>query len=209
MKHVAEDTHCSVRLSAARAPASGRTHGSRAGIVASALAPCACARICNQRRFGTLQEVINSQDYCADAMISKVLHNSLCGKGWLNQSTWKRERDVRFAASCRGPSASLPALAVSLLCEEEGVWTSKSSHATLETETISKRIWWRLRRTPFHDSHKYTQVLLGSKGIPKTVFHGEALRELWMTAWLQILQSQNVLSTAESVLNASQKGLLI
>ena len=97
-----------------------------------------CMRVCNQSRFGTLQEVINSQDYCADTMISKVLHNSLCGKGWLNQSTWKGERDVRFAASCRGPSASLSAPAVSLLCKEEGVWTSKNSHATLETETISK-----------------------------------------------------------------------
>lgn len=40
-----------------------------------------CMRVCNQSRIGTLQEVINSQDYCADTMISKVLHNSLCGKG--------------------------------------------------------------------------------------------------------------------------------
>lgn len=87
---------------------------------------CVRARVYNQSRFGTLQEVINSQDYCADTKISKVLHNSLCGKGWLNQSTWKGERDVRFAASCRGPSASLSAPAVSLLCEEEGFWTSKS-----------------------------------------------------------------------------------
>lgn len=95
-------------------------------------------RMGNQSCFGTLQEVINSQDYCADTVISKVLHNSLCGEGWLNQSTWKGERDVRFVASCRGPSASLSALAVILLCEKERVWTSKSSHATLETETISK-----------------------------------------------------------------------
>lgn len=99
---------------------------------------CLCAMACNQSRFGTLQEVINSQDYCADTMISKVLHNSLCGEGWLNRSTWKGERDVRFPASCRGPSASLSAPSVSPLCEEEGVWTSKSSLATLETETISK-----------------------------------------------------------------------
>lgn len=50
---------------------------------------CVRMRVCNQSRFGTLQEVINSHDYCADTIISKVLHNSLCGKGWLNQSTWK------------------------------------------------------------------------------------------------------------------------
>ena len=115
-----------------------------------------CTRVCNQSRFGTLQEVINSQDYCADTMISKVLHNSLCGEGWLNQSTWKGERDVRFAASCRGPSASLSAPAVSLLCEEEGVWTSKTSHATLETETISKGSGerWHRGEPPFHDPQK-------------------------------------------------------
>lgn len=99
---------------------------------------CVRMRVCNQSRSGTLQEVINSHDYCADTIISKVLHNSLCGKGWLNQSTWKGERDVRFAASCRGPSASLSAPAVSLLCEEERVWTSKHRNATLATETISK-----------------------------------------------------------------------
>lgn len=34
----------------------------------------------NQSSFGTLQEVISSQDYCADVLISKVLHNSLCGE---------------------------------------------------------------------------------------------------------------------------------
>lgn len=48
------------------------------------------------------------------------------------------KRDVRFAASCHGPSASPSPRAVSLLCEKEGVWTSKRSQATLETETISK-----------------------------------------------------------------------
>lgn len=48
---------------------------------------CACwymsmwTRMGNQSCFGTLQEVINSQDYCADTVISKVLHNSLCGEG--------------------------------------------------------------------------------------------------------------------------------
>lgn len=136
-----------------------------------------CMRVCNQSRFGTLQEVINSQDYCADTMISKVLHNSLCGKGWLNQSTWKGERDVRFAASCRGPSASLPAPAVSLLCEEEGVWTSKSSHATLETETISKGSGER-----WHGGERRSTILkkiyrgiAGKKGqhcIPKTLQRG-------------------------------------
>lgn len=40
-----------------------------------------CTGVCNQSRFGTLQEVINSHDYCADATISKVLGNSLCGEG--------------------------------------------------------------------------------------------------------------------------------
>ncbi len=125
-----------------------------------------CTRVCNQSRFGTLQEVINSQDYCADTMISKVLHNSLCGKGWLNQSTWKGERDVRFAASCRGPSASLSAPAVSLLCEEEGVWTSKSSHATLETETISKGSGerWHRGESPFHDPQKVYPCNAGKQG---------------------------------------------
>lgn len=82
---------------------------------------CVCMRVCNQDRIGTLQEVINSQDYCADTMISKVLHNSLCGKGWLNQSTWKRERDVRFRASCRGPSASLCSCRQSPLWEGRGL----------------------------------------------------------------------------------------
>ena len=126
-----------------------------------------CTRVCNQSRFGTLQEVINSQDYCADTMISKVLHNSLCGEGWLNQSTWKGERDVRFAASCRGPSASLSAPAVSLLCEEEGVWTSKTSHATLETETISKGSGerWHRGEPPFHDPQKKNKNKIKYPGI--------------------------------------------
>lgn len=111
----------------------------RTGALTHDVGTCVCAwRLCNQSPFGTLQEVINSHDYCAATVISKVLHNSLCGEGWLNQSTWKGEKDVRFAASCRGPSASLSAPAVSLLCEEERVWTSKRSNATLETETISK-----------------------------------------------------------------------
>lgn len=126
---------------------------------------CVYTKVCNQSRFGTLQEVINSQDYCADTMISKVLHNSLCGKGWLNQSTWKGERDVRFAASCRDPSASLPAPAVRLLCEEEGVWTSKSRHATLETETISKGSGERWQRGGPHSIiKKHIGALLGRKG---------------------------------------------
>lgn len=130
----------------------------------------ACTRVCNQSRFGTLQEVINSRDYCADTVISKVLHNSLCGKGWLNQSTWKGERDVRFTASCRSPSVSLSAPAVSLLCEEERVWTSKHSNTTLETETISKGSGegWHREESCSMILKKYVWALMRSK--VRTVF---------------------------------------
>lgn len=143
------------------------------GLVCACWYMCVCASACNQSRFGTLQEVINSQDYCADAMISKVLHNSLCGKGWLNRSTWKGERDVRFAASCRGPSASLSAPTVSPLCEEEGVWTSKRSSATLETETISKGSGERWHRGEPHTMilKKYIRGSPGSR--LTTLSHGE------------------------------------
>lgn len=100
----------------------------------TALAPgCACASVssstlvsmCNQSGFGTLQEVISSQDYCVSVLISKVLHNSLCSEGLLNWSTWKRKRDVRFVSSCRSPSASSSASTASLLCKGGGFWTSK------------------------------------------------------------------------------------
>lgn len=159
-----------------------------------------CMRVCNQSRFGTLQEVINSHDYCADTMISKVLHNSLCGKGWLNQSTWKGERDVRFAASCRGPSASLSAPAVSLLCEEERVWTSKRSNATLETETISKGSGERWHRGESRSMilKKYIWALVRSK--VSTVFQRLYSRErhrVWVTHFFQL---PRVSSTVESVL---------
>lgn len=123
------------------------------------------ARVCNQSRFGTLQEVINSQDYCADTKISKVLHNSLCGKGWLNQSTWKGERDVRFAASCRGPSASLSAPAVSLLCEKEGVWTSKSMLPWRQKQLVRDLVKGGIEENPpFHDTQKIYPGIAGKKG---------------------------------------------
>lgn len=123
---------------------------------------CACwymsmwTRMGNQSCFGTLQEVINSQDYCADTMISKVLHNSLCGEGWLNQSTWKGERDIRFTASCRGPSASLSATTVTLLCEEEGF---EHQSATMlpwrQKQLVSDLVEGGVGENPSHDHYKY------------------------------------------------------
>lgn len=118
MKHVSGHTHTPLSVFEChvcdRECASAHMFMHYVVFVCSCQNMCVCTGVCNQSRFGTLQEVINSQDYCADTMISKVLHNSLCGKGWLNQSTWKGERDVRFAASCRGPSASLSLLLPSL-----------------------------------------------------------------------------------------------
>lgn len=80
-----------------------------------------CTRMGNQSCFRTLQEVINSQDYCADSVISKVLHNSLCGEGWLNRSTWKRKerRQVRSILS-RPICLSLSS------CRQSPLWERRS-----------------------------------------------------------------------------------
>lgn len=57
----------------------GDTSGTRARMQAYARSST-LVWVGNQSSFGTLQEVISSQDYCADVLISKVLHNSLCGE---------------------------------------------------------------------------------------------------------------------------------